>query len=225
MAQLGEVLGGMLTDVVRARMAADLVTAQAVETYRADPALASLSVPRVTVSTLTVKLNFAVNTVQTAQPVPLDLERARTEWTSRLQDRVAADLPALRIPPEGEEPMIREMPVVTAHLDSGLSGDVEPLVETTMSRLMEGRGRIPKVQRDELSEQVRQQALAFIDSVRQQNFAELAIRSTMDVEMVSDKVSQAPAETLQSLEVTFTVDDLEEVLTLPDEWRSSRAGH
>jgi hypothetical protein len=219
MAQLGEVLGGMLTDVVRARMAADLVTAQAVETYRADPALASMSVPRVTVSTLTVKLNFSVNTVQTGTPVPTDVDRARADWTSRLQDRVVRDLPVLRNPPAGETPPIREVPVVSAHLDSGLTGDVEPLVTATMSHLMEGRGRIPKVARDELSEQVREQALAFVDSLRQQHFADLAIRSTMDVEVVSDKVSQTPAESLQSLEVTFSVDDLEEVLTLPTEWR------
>lgn len=219
MAQLGEVLGGMLTDVVRARMAADLVTAQAVETYRADPALASLSVPRVTISNLTVKLNFSVNTVKTATPVPTDLERARAEWTSRMQDRVAPDLPEPRKVPAGETPPIREVPVAAAHLDTGFTGDVEPLVSATMSHLMEGRGRIPKVARDELSEQVREQALAFVDSLRQQQFADLAIRSTMDVEVVADKVSQAPTESLQSLEVTFSVDDLEEVLTLPDQWR------
>ncbi len=45
MAQLGEVLGSMLTDVVRARMAADLVTAQAVRPTATKRALASLSVP------------------------------------------------------------------------------------------------------------------------------------------------------------------------------------
>lgn len=218
MAQLGEVLGGLLTDVVRARMAADLVTADAFETYRAHPALAGLSVPRVTISTLTVKLNFSVNTVQTATPAPLDLERARTEWTSRLQDRVAPDLPDLRTPPAGETPPIREVPVVDAHLDTGLAGDVEPLVSATMSHLMEGRGRIPKTARDELSEQVRAQALAFVDSLRQQQFTDRAIRSTLDVEMVADRVAQAPAETLQSLEVTFSVDDLEEVLALPERW-------
>jgi hypothetical protein len=219
MAQLGEVLGGMLTDVVRARMAADLVTAQAVETYRADPALASLSVPRVTISNLTVRLNFSVNTVQAAAPVPLDLERARTDWTSRIQDRIAPELPPLRNVPSREDPLIREVPVVTAHLDSGLTGDIEPLVSATMSHLMEGRGRLAKVDRDELSEQVRQQALAFVDSLRQQQFSDAAIRSTMDVEVASDKVSQAPSETLQSLEVSFSIDDLEEVLTLPEQWR------
>jgi hypothetical protein len=219
MAQLGEVLGGMLTDVVRARMAADLVTAQAFETYRTDPALASLSVPRVTISSLTVKLNFSVNTVRTTTPVPMDLERARAEWTSRMQDRVAADLPVLRNLPAGETPPIREVPVAAAHLDDGLTGDVEPLVSATMSHLMEGRGRIAKSARDELSEQVREQALAFVDSVRQQQFADLAIRSTMDVDVVADKVSQAPTETLQSLEVTFSNADLEEVLTIPDQWR------
>lgn len=219
MAQLGEVLGGMLTDIVRARMAADVVTAQAVETYRADPALASLSVPRVTVSSLTVRLNFAVNSVDTAAPVPLDMSRVRADWTERMADRVSEHLPLPRGIPAGETPPIREVPVEVAFLDSGMGGDVEPLVKATMSHLMEGRGRITKVARDELSAQVRDQAIAFVDSLRQQQFADVANRSTMDVEVVSDKVSQAPAETLQSLEVTFSVDDLEEVLTVPDQWR------
>jgi hypothetical protein len=219
MAQLGEVLGGMLTDVVRARMAADLVTAHAYESYRADPALASLSVPRVTVSSLTVKLNFAVKAVQEAKPAPVDLERAQDVWTSRLEDRVAPHLPPPRKPPAEGPPPIREVPVLRGHLNSGIAGDVEPLVKATMSHLMEGRGRIPKPARDELSAQVRVQALAFVDSLKQQQFAEAAIQSTMDVDVVAASVSKAPTEALQSLEVTFSVNDLEEVLTIPDEWR------
>lgn len=219
MAQLGEVLGGMLTDVVRARMAADLVTAQAVETYRSDPALASLSVPRVTVSSLTVKLTFAVSALDAPSPVPLDMRRVKSEWTERMADRVAEDLPPMRGVPAGETPPIKEVPLETTHLDSGLTGDVEPLVKATMSHLMEGRGRISSVARAELSAQVRDQALAFVDSLRQVQFADVANRSTMDVEVVADKVSQAPTEALQSLEVTFSVDDLEEVLTVPDQWR------
>jgi hypothetical protein len=219
MAQLGEVLGGMLTDVVRARMAADLVTAQAFETYRAEPALASLSVPRVTISSLTVKLNFAVTAVQPAIAAKVDLERARAEWTSRLESRVAPELPPARKPPADGPLPIREVPVVIGHLDKGIAGDVEPLVIATMSHLMEGRGRISKVSRDELSGQVRDQALAFIDSLRQQRFAEAAIQSTMDVDVVAASVSQASADALQSLEVTFSLADIEEVLTIPDEWR------
>lgn len=219
MAQLGEVLGGMLTDVVRARMAADLVTAQAFETYRSSPALAGLSVPRVTVSSMTVKLTFAVTAYDSAAPAPVDLRRARADWTSLMEDRIVSDLPPLRAAPVGTPPPIGDVPVDTEHLQTGLSGDVEPLVSATMSHLMEGRGRIPKVVRDDLSAQVREQALAFVDTLRQQQFADVANRSTLDVDVVADKVSEAPAEALQSLEVTFSVADLEEALTIPDRWR------
>jgi hypothetical protein len=222
MAQLGEVLGSMLTDVVRARMAADMVTAQAVETYRTEPALASMAVPRVTVSNLTVKLTFAVSAMPTPPPAALDLRRARAEWTTRLEDRVAPTLPPLRPRPSGlaaEGPQLREVPVDAGDLDAGLGGDVGPLVAATVSHLMEGRGRIPKIERDELVAEVRQHALAFVDAVRQQQFADVANRSSMDVEVVTAKVSEAPAEALQSLEVTFSVDDLEEILTVPGEWR------
>jgi hypothetical protein len=219
MPQLGEVLGGILTDVVRARMAADIVTVQAYETYRSDPALASLSVPRVTVSTLTVKLSFAVNAVQPPPAAKVDLERAKSVWTSRLEARVASELPPPRKPPASGPLPIREVPVRVTHLDRGLDGDVEPLVDATMSHLMEGRGRVSKVARDELTAQVRDQALAFVDSLRQQRFTDAAIRSTLDVDVVAESVAQTAPEALQTLEVTFAVDDLEEVLTVPDEWR------
>lgn len=219
MAQLGEVLGGMLTDVVRARMAADLVTAQAFETYRADPALASMSVPRVTVSSLTVKLAFAVTAMETAPPAALELRRVRADWTSRMEDRIAPDLPVPPSVPPGETLPIRDVPVDTEQLDSALAGDVEPMVSATMSHLMEGRGRIPRIQRDDLSAQVREQALAYVDALRQQQFADVANRSSMEVDVVAGKVAEAPTEALQSLEVTFSVDDLQEVLTIPEQWR------
>lgn len=219
MAQLGEVLGGMLTDVVRARMAADLVTAQAYETYRATPALAGMSVPRVTVSNLTVKLNFAVTGVESGTASAPDLSQAKAEWTQRMESRVVGNLPVLKGVPAGETPPIREVPVSSSLLDRGLAGDVEPLVDETMAHLMEGRGRVSKAVRDELSAQVRDQALAFVDAIKQQQFAEVANRSTLDVDVVADRVAQAPSGALQSLEVTFSVDDLEEVLTVPDQWR------
>ena len=225
MTQLGEVLGSMLTDVVRARMAADVVTAQAVETYRTQPALASLSVPRVTVSNLTVRLAFAVSDMPPPPPAAVDIRRARAEWTARLEQHVASGLPPLRTPTTpadsetGDVPQLREVTVDQEQVESALAGDVEPLVADTVSHLMEGRGRIPKLERDELVAEVRQHALAYVDAVRQQQFADIANRSSMDVEIVASKMSEAPAETLQSLEVTFSVQDLEDILTVPGEWR------
>jgi hypothetical protein len=219
MAQLGEVLGGMLTDVVQARMAADMLTAKAVQAYRADPGLASLSVPRATVTSLTVKLNFAVNAVQVAEPKPPDLAQVRTDWTSRLEDRIGPRLPPLSGLPAGDTaPAVPEVPVATGEVDASLGGDVEPLVKATVSHLLEGRGRIPRILRDEVTMEVRSQALAFADGLRQQQVADVATRSSFDVEVVADKVSAAPPETLQTLEVTFSVDDLEEVLTMPAQW-------
>lgn len=218
MAQLGEVLGGMLTDVVRARMAADQVTAQAVDAYRADPTLASLSVPRATVSSLTVRLNFAVNSVELASAVPFDVDEVRERWTERLSDRVVDKLPPIRSTGGGSVGL-KSVPVVTEELDKGLRGDVEPLVASTMSHLMQGRGRVSATEREELAGLVRDQARLFVEDLRRVQFADIVKRSTIDVEVGAEKVSQAAPESLQSLEVIFSVDDLEEVLPDPAQWR------
>ncbi|QZY28962.1 hypothetical protein [Nocardioides coralli] len=217
MAQLGEVLGGMLTDVVRARMAADEVTAEAVDAYRADPTLASLSVPRATVSSLTVRLNFAVNSVELASAVPFDLDEVGESWTKRLADRVLEKFPPIRSTGRGTD--LRSVPVVRDDLDVGLRGDLEPLVATTMGHLMQGRGRVSAAEREELADLVRDQARLLVEDLRRVRFADVAKRSTIDVEVGAAEVAQSPPETLQSLEVTFAVDDLEEILPDPAQWR------
>lgn len=244
MAQLGEVLSGLLTDVIRARMAADAATAQAVEAYRADPALASMSLPRVTISNVTVKLNFAVAgvTIPTRQPVPA--EQAIAQWSSVIRARVGPLMPrpprpapvpeptpfptpkpaptARALPPDVELP--DRVPVeidVSPELVQGIvEGRIEPMVAATVDGIVRGsQAPISAELRDRIASTVRKEALAFADILRQRQLANQALDSQLEVDIVADKVAGAKPEALQSLEVTFSVDDIEDIVSSTTGWR------
>jgi hypothetical protein len=241
-AQLGEVLGGMLTDVIRARMAADSLTAQAVETYRANPTLASMSVPRVTIADVTVKLNFAVSQVDVPTPRPVETELATADWNIVVRDRILPFVPraprpapappapspapsprrpplsarAVR-PPLGETEIPRiEVPVDV--VSGSLAGDVDPLVDNTLSTIVEGAGvTLDADQRRLLTERIRREATTFTGLLRQRQLADQALRSRLEIDVVSDRVSTTKPEALQSLEITLSLSDVEEILAFPVE--------
>jgi hypothetical protein len=238
-AQLGEVLSGMLTDVVRARMAGDAVTAQAVETYRADPALASMSVPRVSISTLTVKLNFAVSDVSIPPIQPVPVEEASAEWISRIQERISPMLPPPPPPPptpprpsrptskaaskvtglgpgkaEGPrpEPVILNVPPEVIRATS--EGQIDPLVKATVDGIVGGtRTEITAELRERIVSEVRLEAAVFADVLRQREVAAKALGSRLEVDIVAEKVAGTKPEALQSLEVTFLVEDIEDIVS------------
>lgn len=244
MAQLGEVLSGLLTDVVRARMAADAATAQAVEAYRADPALASMSVPRVTVSNVTVKLNFAVAgvTIPTRQPVPA--EQASAQWSSVIRARVGPMMPrypgpaptpepspfpspkpapsARALPPDVELPdrVPVEFDVAPELIQGIVEGRIEPVVTATVDGIVQGsQAPISAELRERIASTVRREALVYADILRQRELANQALDSQLEVDIVADTVAGASPEALQSLEVTFSIDDIEDIVSSTTGWR------
>jgi hypothetical protein len=224
-AQLGEVLGGMLTDVVQARMAADAVTAQALATYRADPVLASMSVPRVTISTLTVKLNFAVSGVATPEAGPVPVEVAGAQWASVMRERVVplvqASAPTRTARSRGagsrataEPPGPAPIEVPPEAIAELAQGRVDPVVAATVERLVKlAGGEIAPELQERLASEVRREAVLLADSLRQRILAERALHSRLEVDIVADAVANTKPEALQSLEVTFSVEDIEHFLT------------
>jgi hypothetical protein len=229
--RLGEVLGGLLTDVVRARLAADALTADALDAYRADRVLASMSVPRVTVSDMTVRLRFLVSDVTVPEPRPVDLGRAQDRWNVAVRERV---LPQLLRGREGDEvsredvQRLREAletePIVVDPdlLGRAINGDVDPLADVTAAALLDrvralstaARRRLGTIAqlREELQRGVRQELAVFIERLRQSQAVEQSLGSRLQVEVVSDLLQQTPAESLQQLEVTVSIADVEELL-------------
>lgn len=245
MAQLGELLGGMLTDVVRARMAADAATAEAVETYRSDPALASMSVPRVTISTLTVKLNFAVSGVVEADRKQVGAQAASEEWSTMVERRIAPLIPPAPPPrtPAGKAAAAKETPsgrttsraktdvsqpgtaplaisVPPEVVRGSVEGKVDALVDATVEGVVKAsQAKITPEIREQITTEVRKEALLFADTIRRRELLDQALQSRLEVDIVADKVSGTKPEAMQSLEVTFSLDDLEEILPDSREWR------
>ncbi|MEU6260249.1 hypothetical protein [Streptomyces sp. NPDC047043] len=237
--RLGEVLGSLLTDVVRARLAADALTASAVEAYRADPVLASLSVPRVAVSDMTVRLKFLILGVLVPEPSPPDTVRAARVWNATVRDRVlprlligpGRDTEGLREPVQQWRDAVRADPVAVdiRALQRALDGDVTPLVDSTLSQVLErvrtlppaSQARLGKIRlKEELQREFAREAPPFAEQVRQWQAAEQALRSRLDVEVAADRLQERPAETLQQIELTLSLADVEEFIDLATDTES-----
>lgn len=237
----------MLTDVVRARMAADAATAEAVETYRSDPALASMSVPRVTISTLTVKLNFAVSGVVEAERRQVETQAASQEWSSVVERRIAPLIPPAPPPPpprtaagraaakaapsprttaratpdaEPSEAPPLAVSVPPEVVRGSVEGTVDALVDATVEGVVKASPtKITPELREQISTEVRREALIFTDTIKRREILDSALQSRLEVDIIADKVSGTKPEAMQSLEVTFSLDDIEEILPDSREWR------
>lgn len=89
MAELKEVLGGVLRDIVDARVTGDLYSKELSEEYLKDPILSSFPVPRAEIREATTSLKFSVNAVETPPADPKKPVRdALGAWTGR----IAADV-------------------------------------------------------------------------------------------------------------------------------------
>jgi hypothetical protein len=222
-AQLGEVLGGMLTDVVQARMAADAVSAQALATYRADPVLSSLSVPRVTISALTVKLNFAVSGITTPDRKLPPLADAAEEWNTLVRDRVAPLIERAAPPARSRSraraatpsaPASLRLDVPPEPLGDLAAGRVDPLVSATVERIVKlSSVDLPPEVQEQIASEVRREAVLFADTLRQRILAEPALHSRLEVDIGAEVVANTKPEALQSLEVTFSIEDIESFLS------------
>ncbi|GHC84104.1 hypothetical protein [Streptomyces flavofungini] len=231
MPRLGEVLGGLLTDVLRARLAADALTAQALEAYREDPVLASFSVPRVAVADLTVRLRFLVTGVEVPEPSRPDRVRASRVWNAIVRDQVLPRLSTSH-PDAGLDEVVRLLQdavrrnpvgVGERELDRAVDGDTAPLVDSTLVQVAEqvdglppaARARLARIRwEEEVQRELALRAGPFAERVRQWAAAEQALRSRVEVEVSADRLQERAAETLQQVELTVALADVEEFVDL-----------
>src|SRR5688572_29211148 len=88
MPTLGEILGGIVRDVVHARLLADRLAYDSARAYAADPLLAVFPVPRVGVKEVAVKLSFAISELE-EKDVRREAEaEARELWKRELASEI-----------------------------------------------------------------------------------------------------------------------------------------
>jgi hypothetical protein len=227
--KLGEVLGSLLTDVVRARHAADALTVQAVEAYRADPVLSSMTVPHVTVSDMTVHLRFLVNEVVVPEPPPIDPGRIQEEWNRLVRDRILTrlagrrdDVGRIQIEQMRQELLVNPIPIDTAVAEAVIAGKGEVLGDVSIGTIVDlvravplrarrSLGTIPDV-REELRREIAAGASQFVTEVQERQTAQQALRSRIDIDVVSGQLQTAAAHSVQELDVTVSLADVETFL-------------
>jgi hypothetical protein len=229
--ELGDVLGGVLADVLRGRVAADALTADLLAAYSQDPSLSMLSVPRVTVKEMTVTLRFAVNQLQSPAPVPGGDPRKETDdWGRVLRERVMprfvderlatldvperAEMRELLVEDTGEPPAVREESVRAAfegkpdELVAESTAELLGRVRAVPARMRRGLGTVAEL-RPEIDRTVRAELEIFLDRNEQLESARRALRSRLDVEIVTDQLQTRPAQVIQELTVTLSMADVE----------------
>jgi hypothetical protein len=225
--ELGDVLGGVLAEVVRGRLAADALTAQLLAAYQRDPALSMLSVPRVVVREMTVTLRFAVNSLESPPATQVEAEREAEDWSRILRDRVLPRVIDTRLTalPRDERTELREMiveepPVILGdRLRTAVEGQPEALLEESVSelvarvravplRLRRPLGTIPEL-RAEIDREVRAEFDAFLEQRAQFESVQRVLRSRLDVEIVTDDLQARPPQAVQELTLTLSMSDIE----------------
>lgn len=216
MPRLGEVLGALLTDVVRARLAADELTAQALSAYRADPVLSALSVPRVTVSDMTIRLRYITSSVQTPEPRPVDAARAGRTWNELLRTKTLPSvLSGDQLTKIQDSLADAPVPVTQDAFDLCRAGQLGPIVDLTASELFR-RVRSPEI-RQPLQSAVQRDAAALGEELRDLQVADQALRSHLEIEVAADKLAGTSPESVQTLEFTISLDDVDEIIGSSEE--------
>lgn len=221
MPRLGEVLGGLLADVVRARVAADLQTAQALSTYRDDPVMQAMSVPRVTVPDMSITLNFVLSEVEVPTEIPLDQPGGSAMWNDAVRDRM---LPRL-LERSRDIELARSIAVLRKHLSTRpidvnadilqacLDGDDGPLVELTVNDLLDREDARPIAElKDRLLAETMSEARTFRDELVQAQIAGRALQSRLDIDVLADRLSGAPPESIHTIQLSVSMSDIEELV-------------
>jgi hypothetical protein len=91
MNDIGDILGAMMTGLIRARHAADLETAALAEAYKANPLLEGLSVPRIRIPELTVDIPLIVENQEEGQSATMNDPGVIAKATNERVSKALAD--------------------------------------------------------------------------------------------------------------------------------------
>lgn len=233
MPRLGDVLGSVLAEAARGRVAADSLTRDLVAVYRDDPVLSLMSVPRVTVKQMQVTLRFAVEDFdegpqQYVQPVVGEGDKAA--WERTLAERVLPRLLEAQGPTLSGEEMRRvrdaagaEAPsVATDRLVAAATGDPQALVDESVEAVVARIRSVPTALRRRLGtlaqvrEQIRPEIAVevetFLAGYRRKEDIRRILGSRLDVAVRGGDLSAVAPEVVQEVTVTLEMSDLDTIL-------------
>lgn len=218
MAKLGEVLGGLVRDVVQARVLADQMACESVNIYAENPLLAAFPVPRVIVKDVSVKLRFAVDKV-----VEEDLRReaeieARAAWKQKLSGEFLAKAFASADPATIQRltEAIVSLPPPDFKIAAALKGDTGPMEKASIALISRQIQRLPANQRRKLvspGPNIRKALPTvlndFLHQVRGSIAAKAASRLELDVFVRKDDLAAIPESGIHEFAFVLAMDDLQ----------------
>ena len=230
MARLGAVVGTILADLVRARLAADELSRALAEEYRDNPVLASMSVPRLVIEETTLTLRFSVTDLEMPSAPEPDPRELRDAWVERASSRLVPQvIEPLRSEPERHmevEEAIAESsgapgtPTLT-HVRRAIGGEPEGLVTATVEPLVEAWAELPAGVRTELGGKrtfrgtLERTAADDFDLLlarhQELGLAREALASQAEVEVRPEEMPEQP-ELIQELRITARGEDIDALL-------------
>lgn len=227
MATLSQVLGGILRDVTRARVNADLQTQELFEAYRTDPLLSRVPIPRVIVRELSVRLRFAVDEhVEPENPTQADVAKASQSWLEHLRREV---LPRIyRVAAEERDidsvlmtKLVGQLraPQRALGMEKALAGDLSALASESVRAVTDAKRRLTTSDQRRLPALSRVQAVAaqevarattsFMPRLRHQLAAEATARGDLRILVRDADLAGIEESRLQEVSVTLSSDDVE----------------
>jgi hypothetical protein len=221
--RLNEVVGGMLRDLVESRVAADALSREHAELYRADVLLSQIPVPRFAIREVSLKLRFAVQEIRTVAPSADDIALIRNAWVREVVEKVVPmSLDVLSVDPAASAALLAKLRAAPSRmLDvAGLAkGTPGRLAAATADWVVSGRaGLADSVRRKLPSNQVLRTTVtaalasaleAFGPRARWLLGDRAALRSELDIEIKRAELDQVPESRIHELTLTFATDDLE----------------
>jgi len=219
MVTLGQILGGIVRDVVQARLGADQMALEAAKAYAGDPLLAAFPLPRVGIKDATIKLRFAIDAVA-EKDIRKEVETELRElWKGELTRTL---LPRAAAPQTDAEAFKRAVDAISSArtpefgIATVLKGDVTRLVRDSTAFLNAEIGRLPPSTRNKLGalkegirKEMRSTADAFALRAKQILDARVAAQTTLQVLVRKADLEKAPEQTMHEFTFTLSIDDVQ----------------
>ena len=222
MPTLGEILGGIVHDVVRARLLGDQMACESARAYSDDRLLAEFPVPRVVIRDATVKLRFAIDSIAEAEIRNEMQAEARELWKKEISLHLlprltssTADADAVRAASD----ILLTAKTPEFGLSAAMKGNTSAMLRETVSFLTSGIAKLPPVTRRKLGTNVNIRSAAtrelpalidtFIERAARLADAKAAARTDLQVLIKKADLENAKEQVVHEFTFTLSLEDFQ----------------